>query len=903
MSHNTRKQPDLRQPVASAAITSAALLQTKLYIPQMRADFVSRSRLLGQLNTGLKSKLTLISAPAGFGKTSLLSNWQAINPTPLSWVSLDAQDNDPIHFWRYVAAALDTLEPGIMQDVVSALSSPQPPPIRVIFPLLLNNLATLNDHIVLVLDDYHVIETASIHQDLSFFLEHLPTNAHLFLLSRADPPLPLTRLRSRGEMLEIRADELRFTDDEAVTFLNQSFGLNLAREEISPLLERTEGWIASLHLAALSMQGRSDLPAFVAAFTGSHRFVLDYLSEEVLQRQPQDVQDFLLQTSILERLTGSLCDAVTGRDDGQRMLENLEHANLFLVPLDDERRWYRYHHLFADFLRARFAQLYPLDVLALRGRAATWLEQNGFIDAAIAQFLSAQAWAEAMHLIGAHVPIKTSQGEALTIVRWLSALPEEVLANNPRLVLLYTGPLTVMGRLTEAEAWLQIAESKIGDTLQGEYAAARAFLAGTRGDLDPALQWSERALALLPKDSGAFRVIAASSQARAYMSTGQGHAGLRAISETRAIAQQHGLHALTLRSQFYEGKTSAIMGRLREARALFEAVLQATPRSRDPLPLEDCMVRLGLGEVLYYQNELAAAEGQFREALTKGAQWLNLEDRVPGVVTFSRLLWAKGLSEEARTLLGQTRRLAEQIQQTLALSWLGAAQAWLELKEGNLEAAEHWAQTQHLRASDEIPFYREFVYKVLAQLWTQQGQYQDALAILETLRHAAETTERTLHLVEVLILESLAYFKQGDPTRAHTTLLQALHLAEPIGLIRTFTESGEDVSILLKRVLESQQRSNIPAAQKVPVRFLQTLLAAVPNTSGTTSSTSKSEQLSERELTVLRLIADGLSNKAIAKRLDLATSTVKWYVNELFGKLEVSSRTQVIAKAHALQLI
>ncbi len=901
MSRGIQKQS--LQQHSPDGVMSTALFQTKLYVPQTRADVITRSRLLEHLNSGLKSKLTLLSAPAGFGKTSLLSNWQAVNSTPLAWVSLDVQDNDPVHFWRYVAAALNALEPTLAQDALNALSSAQPPPVRAVFPLLLNKLATFHDHLVLVLDDYHLIETSVIHQDLSFFLEHLPTNVHLFILSRADPPLPLTRLRAQGELLEIRADDLRFTDDEAVMFLNQAFALNFSREDIAPLLERTEGWIASLRLAGLSLQGRKDPSEFIRAFAGSHRFIVDYLIEEVLERQTPEVREFLLKTSILERLNSSLCDAVTGREDSQKMLEQLERANLFLISLDDERHWYRYHHLFADFLRARLSQLYPAHVLALHLQAATWLEQNGFIDAAITQLLSAKAWDEAMRHIEAHIHLKTIRGETLTIVRWLSALPEEVLASNPKIALLYTGPLTVMGNFAEAEKWLRISERNIGDTLQGEHAAMRGFLAGTTGDLVPALEWAEKALALLPKDSGAFRVIAASSQARAYMSAGQGHAALKAIAETRAVAREHGLHALTLRSQFYEGKILTIMGKLREARALFEGALQTIPRSQYPYLLEDCMVRLGYGEVLYYQNELEAAEEQFREALTRGAEWLNLEDRVPSAIIFVRLLWATNRPEEARQLLEETRKIAEHIQQPLALSWLRAAQAWLELKEGKLEATEQWAQTEHLTVHDDIPFYQEFVYKVLAQLWIQQGQYQDALAVLETLRHAAEKTERTLHLVEILVLESLVYFKQSETTKALTSLLQALHLAEPVGLIRTFAEFGEDSSTLLKQVLESQQRGNLPEAQKVSVPFLQTLLAAVPQTSTTKPSTSKNEPLSERELEVLRLIAEGLSNKAIAKRLELAPSTVKWYVNELFGKLEVSSRTQAMARANALHLL
>jgi LuxR family transcriptional regulator, maltose regulon positive regulatory protein len=902
MHQRTRKVDSIQHTHTSVGTTpvSNAILRTKLYVPQSRADVVVRSRLLERLNAGLSSKLTLVSAPAGFGKTSLLGSWQAANALPLAWVSLDAQDNDPFHFWRYIVVALNEMQSGFAESTLTALSSSHSPPIRGVLSLLLNELTLLQQHLILVLDDYHVIETASIHQDLSFFLEHLPPNIHLFMLSRADPPLPLTRLRARGEMIEIRADDLRFTDDEAVTFLNQSFGLNLSREDITPLLERTEGWIASLRLAGLSLQGRKDTSEFIGSFAGSHRFIVDYLVEEVLERQPPDVREFLLKTSILERLNTSLCDAVTGREDGQRMLEHLEHANLFLISLDDDRHWYRYHHLFADFLRARLAQLYPSKVLTLHLQAATWLEQNSFVDAGVQQLLSAKAWDEAMRVIENYLQPKTSQGEASTIVRWLSAIPEVVLTSNPKLLLLYSVPLTVLGHLTEAERCLQVAEGKMGDTLHGEYAAARAFLAGTRGDLTPALAWAEKALASLPEDSTIFRTIAASSQARAYMSTGQCHEALKAIAETRRLALQHSFYTFVSRSEYYEARMFVLMGKLREARDLLEQTLHTTPPSYVSI---SNMVRLVLGEILYHQNDLAAAEEQFRKALGQGAEWLNLEDRVPSTIVFVRLLWATGRTQEARKLLEETRALTEPIERSLVSRWLGAAQAWLELKEGKLEAANHWAQTENFSSTDDIPFYVEFVYKVLAQLWIANGQHKDALLLLETLRHATETTERTLHLIEVLILESLAYYKQGDTARANASLLRALQLAEPIGLIQSFAESGKEISILLKQMLESQQRSNLPEAQKVSVHFLQTLLAAVSQTSGTKPSTSKNEPLSERELEVLRLIAEGLSNKAIAKRLELAPSTVKWYVNELFGKLEVRSRTQAIARATALNLL
>jgi LuxR family maltose regulon positive regulatory protein len=502
-------------------LVPTSILTTKLYIPQARPNLVLRQRLIKRLNQGLKRALTLICAPAGFGKTTLLNEWHTAlssgQAPAVAWVSLDAGDNDPVRLFAYLIAALQTVESRLGERAQAMLQSPQTPPLESILTALINDVATISNTLMCVFDDYDVIRAQTIHDAMTFMLDHLPPQMHLVITSRADPPLPLARLRARGQLTEIRAADLRFTLDEAALLLNQVLGLSLSTQEVAALEDRTEGWVAGLQLAALSMQGQTDIPSFIKAFTGEDRFILDYLVSEVLQRQPEPIRTFLLHTSILDRLSGSLCNAVTGQSTGQETLEGLEQANLFIFSLDSQRRWYRYHHLFADSLRHRLEQVHPEIAPTLHCRASLWYEQQGFVDEAIHHALAADDAERAACLIEQNGIAAIARGQARTVLRWLSALPDELVRARTQLCITQAAALTFTYQLEAAEARLLDAEQSIQMNLQedqaravlGQVAVMRAALARIPGDLTRCVAYAHQALELLPEADTLWRGPAA----------------------------------------------------------------------------------------------------------------------------------------------------------------------------------------------------------------------------------------------------------------------------------------------------------------------------------------------------------------------------------------------------------
>jgi LuxR family maltose regulon positive regulatory protein len=512
-------------PIPREAPMATSLLTTKLYIPRIRRNLVPRPRLIEQLNDGLQRKLTLIAAPAGYGKTTLVGEWvqamgSAAPATGIAWLSLDEGDNDPTRFLSYSVAALRTIDPNIAKGALSALRSAQPPPAEAVLTSLINDIAANPTRIIPVLDDYYLIGSSPVDEALTFLVDHLPPQIHLVIATRDDPPLPLARLRTRGQMTELRAVDPRFTLSEAAQFLNQVMGLNLSTEDVAALEARTEGWIAGLQLATISMRGHKDATSFVKSFTGSHRFVLDYLIEEVLEQQPQDVQTFLLQTAVLDRLTGSLCDALTGQDDGQATLESLEQANLFIVPLDNERRWYRYHQLFADLLRRRLRQSTTSstgneqrDVAELHIRASEWYESHGLEVQAFHHAAAANDVDRTTRLIeGGGMPL-TFRGALTPVLIWLESLPTAVLDARPSLWVTYASAVLAAGQVTGVEEKLQAAEAALQGAepdeetrdISGRIAATRATLAWGRKEAETIIAQSRRALELLHPDNVPFR--------------------------------------------------------------------------------------------------------------------------------------------------------------------------------------------------------------------------------------------------------------------------------------------------------------------------------------------------------------------------------------------------------------
>jgi len=881
---------------------STPLLATKLYRPPPRPHRVRRPHLLERLHAGLPRKLTLLSAPAGFGKTTLLSDWLAQCPRPAAWLSLDAGENDPTRFLSYLVAALQTLAPTIGAGALGALQSPQPPPPEALLTSLLNDLATLSEPVVLVLDDYHVLASHAVDQALTYLVEHLPPQLHLVLATRADPQLPLARWRARDHLSELRVADLRFTPAEAGEFLTQVMGLPLAEADIAALERRTEGWIAGLQLAALSLQGQPDPTGFIQAFSGSHRFVLDYLAEEVLQQQSARVQAFLLRTAILDRLCGPLCEAVVGdrAGSGQATLEYLDQANLFLVPLDAERRWYRYHQLFADLLRQRLPQSLAGDagreVAALHGRASVWYEAQGLELEAFHHAAAAQDVERAARLIeGKGMPLHF-RGAVTTLLGWLASLPTTVLDARPALWVRYASLSLVNGQTTGVEEKLQAAEKALegvepDDTtrdLIGRIAAARATLALTRYQVDNMLVQSRRALEYLHPDNLALRATANWTLGFAYLIQGDRAAARRALTEAIVLSQASGDIFTVLLATIGLGSVQELDNQLHQAAETYQRVLQLTGDQPLQIIYE---AHLGLARVLYEWNDLEAAEQHARQSLHLARQYERVIDRfVVCEVFLARLKLAQGDAVGAAALLAEAGQSARQNNFVARLPEVAATQVLLWLRQGHLAAAAQLVETHDLPLSQ-------------ARVHLAQGDPTAALAALAPWCRQVEARGWADERLKVLVLQAVALQAQGDQDQAVQVLGEALALAEPGGFIRTFVDEGRPMAHLLAAagarevmpdsigkvlaVFEAEAQQREDTSYRPPASPAQPLI----------------EPLSPREVEVLQLIAQGLSNQAMSERLFLALSTVKGHNRNIFGKLQVQRRTEAVARARELGLL
>ena len=592
------------------AVATSPLLETKLYVPKWRTGLVPRARLIERLNRGAERKLTPVSAPAGFGKSTVLAEWVARTPAserPAAWVSLDQSDNDPALFWAYFIAALQTVQSAVGKSALSLLHSPQPPPIESVLTILINEINAIQDDFALILDDYHVIDAELVHVAVTFLVDHLPPQMHLVIASRSDPPLPLARLRGRGELTELRAADLRFTPDEAAAFLNDVMGLSLSAGDVAALEARTEGWIAGLQLAALSMRGREDVPGFIRAFAGDDRYIADYLVEEVLQRQPERVRSFLLQTSVLDRLSGPLCDAVTAQEDGKGTLESLERGNLFVVPLDDKRQWYRYHHLFADVLQAHSIEEQPDRVPTLHRRASEWYEQNGLPADAVRHALAGEDFERAAGLVELAALAMLGSSQEPTLLEWLKALPDELVRARPVLSVYYAfvsfvgeGFEAAEARLRDAERWLDAtadtserpeapsAEMVVVDeerfrSLPGAISVARAYHAGALGDVPGTVKYARRALDLLPEDDYLGRGTAAAFLGIASWTSGDLEAAHRTFADGMASFQMAGNIPWVIMGTLVLADIRTAQGRLHEAVRTYEQSLRLATEQGEPV--------------------------------------------------------------------------------------------------------------------------------------------------------------------------------------------------------------------------------------------------------------------------------------------------------------------------------
>ncbi len=909
----------------------APLLETKLYVPGPRRGLVPRPRLSQRLDRGTTSKLMLISAPAGFGKTTLLTEWLAAGPAGpaderlAAWLSLDRADNDPASFWTYVIAALQTVAPGVGESALTLLQAPQPPPIETVLTALLNDLGASTGDIVLVLDDYHVIDARDVQDAMAFLLDHLPPRLHVVIASRTDPALPLARLRARGELVETRAAELRFTPDEAAAYLNEMMGLELTARDVAALEGRTEGWIAALQLAALSMQGRDDVAGFIAGFAGDDRYVVDYLAEEVLQRQSDRVQTFLLQTSILGRLSGPLCDAVTGQGGGKAMLEALDRGNLFLVPLDDRRRWYRYHHLFADVLQARLLDERPDQIPDLHRRASAWYQQNGEPAVAIGHAVAAGDFERAADLVELAIPAMSRTRQEATVRGWLEAIPGEVVRVRPVLSVGFAGALLsggelegVESRLRDAERWLDVttgidarsvarsAEMVVADEeeyrrLPGMIELYRAALALARGDVPGTVRHARRALEVALADDHLCRAGASGILGLASWASGDLEAGHSAYAECMTGLRRAGHIADTFGCAIALADIRLVQGRLGEAMRTYEQALQRVPEQGGPVLRGTADMYVGMSGVHRERNDLHAATQQLLRSQELGEHTGLPQNRYRWRVAMARIRQAEGDLDGALDLLNEAERV-----------YLGdffpnvrpvpALRARIWIAQGSLGEALGWAREQGLSVDDDLSYLREFEHITLARVL--MARYQDeraqrsvheAIRLLDRLLRAAEEGERAGSVIEIVVLRALALQRHGDIPAALSCLERAVTQAEPEGYVRVFADEGPPMASLLR----------VAARQQTGGNYVRQLLAAVTETETEQNGPVKQaliEPLSERELDVLRLLGTDLDGPAIARELMVSLNTVRTHTKHIYAKLAVTNRRAAVRRAAELDL-
>ena len=915
------------------------LLETKLHVPRGRRGLVARPRLIERLSRGAESALTLVSAPAGFGKTTLLTEWLAGAPAEgrsAAWLSLDQRDNDPAVFWSYLVAALQTASPGVGAGALSLLQSPQTP-IDAVLATLLNDLSAISNDVVLVLDDYHVIDARDVQDGMAFLLEHLPPQLHLVIASRADPALPLPRLRGRGELVEIRAADLRFTPDEAAAYLNEVMGLVLTAQDVAALEGRTEGWIAALQLAALSMQGRADIAGFIAGFAGDDRYIIDYLVEEVLQRQPDNVRSFLLRTSILSRLSGPLCDAVTGQHGGKPMLEALDRGNLFLIQLDDRRQWYRYQHLFGDVLRAHLLDEQPDRVHELHLRASDWYERNGERSEAIRHALAAEDFERAADLVELAIPAMRRSRQESTVRGWLEALPGEVVQVRPVLIVGYAGALLLGGefegveaRLEDAERWLDtstgthvgpeaspagmvVVDDEEFRGVPGTIELYRAALALARGDVPGTEEHARRALELSPEEDHLRRASASGLLGLAYWTSGDLDQAHRAYADCMAGLRRVGHVADTFGCAIALADIRRRQGRLGDAMHTYEQALQLASEQGGSVLRGTADMYVGISEIHRERNDLPTATQYLLRSQELGEYLGLLQNPYRWRVAMARVREAEGDLGAALDLLNEAERLyVSDFFPNVRPVPAWRARVWVE--QGALGEAIGWVREQGLSATDDLSYLREFEHITLVRVLLAQpraeraeGSIDEATQLLDRLLQAAEEGGRTGSVIEILVLQALAHQTRGEIPAALVSLERALTLSEPEGYVRLFADEGAPMAILLRAAarVASGERKGIARDD------VRRLLAAVDKTEDSTpvraglaeDRQGLVEPLSKRELEVLRLLGTDLDGPDIARELVVSLNTVRTHTKNIYAKLGVNNRRAAVRRADQLDLL
>ena len=887
-------------------------LETKLFLPPRDTTWVSRFRLDEKLSEGFGRKLSLVSAPAGFGKTTVVVDWIHRKNIPAAWFSVDDRDNDPLHFLIYIILAIQSLRKDIGGDALKMLRSAEPPPTESILISLINDVLLLPTDFSLIIDDYHAIDTGEVHDLIVFLLENLPDQMHVVIVTRSDPPLPLmARFRSQNQLTELRAADLSFTADEIDDLFNETLKYKLSTVDIEMLETRTEGWIAGLRLAALSLQGREDRSSFIQTFKGDNRYIADYLIEEVLNRQPETVQNFLLQTSILDRLSGSLCDAVTSQKNSQQIIGNLEMANLFVIPLDDERRWYRYHHLFAELLEQRLRST-QIEILPdLHRRASRWFTENGYKNEAVEQAFLAEDFSLAVSLIEELAEVVWDRARDSQLLRWLKKLPGELLQVNPKLCIFYARELFKSGFLDEAEKKLQTAEQLLisgadGDLaekgLLGRIAVIRAYIAIRTGAADTVIDFSKLALELLPENDLNWRGVAATT-----LGLGYGWNKLvdsqEALSEAMEICRVAGNIYYEIFAGSLLGSVLMRRGKIKESYDLCRKLLR--------LAIDNGIEQTGITGSLYLNlGGISSEWNDIDEGIRLIERGIKMSQigRDPVVLASCYLSLQRSFIYRmdfagALALIDKMNEIDSDYTLPIWITnTISALNVFCLLSSGDLNAAVQWVKDRGLRIDGKLDHLREVEYLAMAHILVAQGNLDEAEHLLQRLIKKAIADDQNYLLIEMRLWRSVALKLKGDPTSAMTELKSALSIGEPGGILMMFANKGKPVVDMLEEIVSVGERNHDAAKEGFSLAYVKKIIIAFKSVMPPKMD-ALMDPLSERELEVLHLIAAGLSNRDIGEKLFISLNTVKTHTRNINSKLDATSRTSAVARAKELNLL
>ena len=898
------------------------IIPTKLFKPLTRPALVPRSRLFNQLNNGLHRTLTLISAPAGFGKTTLVADWicsmgsvqRSLEIPQVAWLSLDEGDNNLKQFMTYFFKSITRLDSNQMLEdtLLEMLQTPNLSPVETILTPLISSLSTTEQKIIFVLDDYHLIETLQIHRALNFWLEYVPPQIHTVVITREDPPFPLARLRARNQLTELRVADLRFAESETTQFLNGIMGLHLDKRSISQLEERTEGWAAGLQMAALSIRERKDVQEFIDNFSGTNRYILDYLLEEVLANQPPEIQRFLLKTSILKQLSAPLCDVLLSENnDSASILSYLEQANLFLLPLDDKRIWYRYHHLFADLLHARLQQTHSKDDLAdLHSLAAAWHEQNNIPYGAIyhASLIPDHQWVE--KLIDQNYMEIFQKGDSSAIRYWTGELGQELIFKRPKLAIHEANSRAWFGQLDEADQLLKEAEKRLNaqppspeiQAMFGYLAYVRSRITAMRGDFEQAIQLCLKAREKTPASNQGLLGGIGVMLGYGYFLNGDFADAIRTLQETILVGKNTGAMNTTIGAYCVLARLYAIQGQLQKSHALYREAQDFIQRSNDQHRGALSIVNVGFAEILYEWNQLENAQTHIEQGLKSIHFWSKADDISMAHCIYAQIQQVQGNSSAAKSNI---EKAAQIIQSNgvfpEAHNTVKSAEIMLKMKQEDHYAVSRWASSFDLSGSqDMFRFENELTLITLAKVKFAQGEFEESIEILSQLQASAQAGGRQGRLIKILILQAFLMLKKGNQAQSLSYLEKALALAEPEGYVRIFLDEGRPMQDLLTRWLSTAENSHLKTyASHLVSQFLPEISASEQALSMDTLI----EPLSPREIEVLDLIALGKTNKEISQELFVSPGTVKAHTSNIYRKLNVANRTEAVARARELDIL